>query len=301
MTQLPVAQYPTITPVQVTVSATYPGADSQDARRLGRLADRAADQRRRQHAVHVVDQLVDRPADDDRLLLARHRSRHRAGAGAEPRQPRDAAAAVRRRAAGRERAEEVVVDHDAGRGVREGRPLQRQLHRQLRQRLRARRAEARQRRGPGADHGRAQPGDADLDESGPHGLARRSRPPTSPTRSTSRTSSSAPARSASSRTRGRSSSRFRSITQPQFTDPRQYENIILRASQDGSAIVRVGDVARAEIGLQQYIVDSKLNGVPRDDHRRLPAAGRQRPHRVEGGARDDGADEGALPATGWTT
>ena len=55
---------------------------------------------------------------------------------------------------------------------------------------------------------------------------------------------------------------FPVITQPQYTDPKQYENIILRASQDGSAIVRVGDVARAEIGLQQYIVDSRMNGVP---------------------------------------
>jgi len=55
---------------------------------------------------------------------------------------------------------------------------------------------------------------------------------------------------------------FPVITQGQYTDPRQYLNIILRANQDGSAIVRVGDVARAEIGLKQYIVDSKLNGVP---------------------------------------
>jgi len=55
---------------------------------------------------------------------------------------------------------------------------------------------------------------------------------------------------------------FPVITQPQYTDPRQYEAIILRAAQDGSALVRVGDVARAEIGLQQYIVDSKLNAVP---------------------------------------
>ena len=79
------------------------------------------------------------------------------------------------------------------------------------------------------------------------------------------------------------------ITQPQFTEPRQYENIILRASQDGSAIVRVGDVARAEIGLQQYIVDSQMNGDAGDHHRRLPAARRQRPRRVERGAQDDGA------------
>src|SRR5439155_19488994 len=54
---------------------------------------------------------------------------------------------------------------------------------------------------------------------------------------------------------------FPVVTQPQYTDPTQYEKIILRASQDGSAIVRVGDVARAEIGLQQYIVDSKLNAI----------------------------------------
>ena len=55
---------------------------------------------------------------------------------------------------------------------------------------------------------------------------------------------------------------FPIVTQAQFTDPKQYENIILRASQEGNAIVRIGDVARAEIGLQQYIVDSKMNGVP---------------------------------------
>ena len=52
------------------------------------------------------------------------------------------------------------------------------------------------------------------------------------------------------------------VTQPPFTDPRQYENIILRASQDGSAIVRLGDVAHAEIGLKQYLVESRLNDVP---------------------------------------
>ncbi|MFO1325338.1 MAG: multidrug efflux RND transporter permease subunit [Burkholderiales bacterium] len=55
---------------------------------------------------------------------------------------------------------------------------------------------------------------------------------------------------------------FPVITQPQYTEPGQYLNIILRASQDGNAIVRVGDVARAEIGLQQYIVDSRMNGTP---------------------------------------
>ncbi|MGH8683280.1 MAG: efflux RND transporter permease subunit, partial [Burkholderiales bacterium] len=55
---------------------------------------------------------------------------------------------------------------------------------------------------------------------------------------------------------------FPVVTQRPFTDPKQYERIILRASQDGSAIVRVGDVARAEVGLRQYIVDSRLNNQP---------------------------------------
>jgi len=55
---------------------------------------------------------------------------------------------------------------------------------------------------------------------------------------------------------------FPVVTQGTFADPRQYEKIILRASQDGSAIVRVGDVARAEVGLRQYIVDSRLDNAP---------------------------------------
>ncbi len=55
---------------------------------------------------------------------------------------------------------------------------------------------------------------------------------------------------------------FPVVTQSPFSDPAQYENIILRASQDVNAIVRLKDVARAEIGLRQYIADSKLNGTP---------------------------------------
>ena len=55
---------------------------------------------------------------------------------------------------------------------------------------------------------------------------------------------------------------FPVVTQGPFTDPAQYENIILRANQDGSAIIRLKDVARVEVGLKQYIVDSKLNGTP---------------------------------------
>ncbi len=55
---------------------------------------------------------------------------------------------------------------------------------------------------------------------------------------------------------------FPVVTQRPFTNPSEYENIIVRASQDGSSIVRLKDVARAEVGLRQYIIDSKLNGSP---------------------------------------
>lgn len=55
---------------------------------------------------------------------------------------------------------------------------------------------------------------------------------------------------------------FPVVTQPQFVTPSQYEDIILKSSQDGSAIVRVKDVARAEMGRKLYVDDNKLNGMP---------------------------------------
>lgn len=50
--------------------------------------------------------------------------------------------------------------------------------------------------------------------------------------------------------------------QEPYTKPKEYEDIILRAEQEGSAIVRIGDVARAELGLKQYIDKTLLNGMP---------------------------------------
>jgi multidrug efflux pump len=55
---------------------------------------------------------------------------------------------------------------------------------------------------------------------------------------------------------------FPVVTQRPFTEPSQYEQIILRANPEGGGIVRLKDVARAEVGLRQYIIDGKLNGTP---------------------------------------
>ena len=51
------------------------------------------------------------------------------------------------------------------------------------------------------------------------------------------------------------------LTQSRFTTPEQFANIILRANPDGS-VVRLGDVARVELGAASYGFDLELNGEP---------------------------------------
>jgi len=51
------------------------------------------------------------------------------------------------------------------------------------------------------------------------------------------------------------------LTQSRFSTPEEFASIILRANPDGSA-VRLGDVARVELGAQTYLFDAELNGRP---------------------------------------
>ena len=51
------------------------------------------------------------------------------------------------------------------------------------------------------------------------------------------------------------------LTQNRFTTAEQFASIILRANPDGSA-VRLGDVARVELGAQNYLFNVELNGRP---------------------------------------
>ena len=53
---LPIAQFPDIVPPQVQVTARYPGAGADGGRADGGAADRVAGHRRRQDALHEVDQ-----------------------------------------------------------------------------------------------------------------------------------------------------------------------------------------------------------------------------------------------------
>ena len=53
-----------------------------------------------------------------------------------------------------------------------------------------------------------------------------------------------------------------SVTAPgRLTDPKQFENIVLRATQDAS-LLRVSDIGRAELGSQSYTGFSRLKGKP---------------------------------------
>ncbi len=51
------------------------------------------------------------------------------------------------------------------------------------------------------------------------------------------------------------------ITQSRFSTPEQFAQIILRANPDGST-VRLGDVARVELGAASYDTSARLNGKP---------------------------------------
>ena len=53
---------------------------------------------------------------------------------------------------------------------------------------------------------------------------------------------------------------FPVVTEGRFTEAREFENIILRADPEGTAIVRMKDVGYAEEGLKQYLMRSSLNG-----------------------------------------
>ncbi|WP_444984909.1 efflux RND transporter permease subunit [Halomonas mongoliensis] len=52
---------------------------------------------------------------------------------------------------------------------------------------------------------------------------------------------------------------FSVTTQGQLSDPEEFEAIILRAEEDGSTL-RLGDVARAELGAQNYAFSATYNG-----------------------------------------
>ena len=75
--QLPVAQYPDIVPPEIVVQANYVGADALTIEQAVATPHRGADERRRQHELHVLRQRQQRRDAAARHLRRRHRSEHR--------------------------------------------------------------------------------------------------------------------------------------------------------------------------------------------------------------------------------
>ncbi len=87
---LPLAQFPAISPPTVAVTCAYPGTSARRGH-FGRRADRGASQRRRGHALHVLELHERRLLQHVRHVQARHQSQHGPGARAkssEPAQPK---------------------------------------------------------------------------------------------------------------------------------------------------------------------------------------------------------------------
>ena len=169
--RLPVAQYPEIQPPIINVSGQYPGASAEVIAIDRGRADRGADQRRREHALHVVELERRRPLHDPGDVRYRHQSRYRAGPGAEPRRHRAAAPAAGRAPDRRQRRQELARPDD-GRAHLFARPVARcALRFQLRQPGDQGHADPRRRRRLDHRVRRARLCDADLARSEPAAIA----------------------------------------------------------------------------------------------------------------------------------
>ena len=85
------------------------------------------------------------------------------------------------------------------------------------------------------------------------------------------------------------------LAQGRLSSPEQFENVIVREAPNGG-IVRVRDVARVELGAQDYSIVSRLSGKPAIV---VPVYQLLRIQRGSNGrwrSEADGRDEAALPA-----
>ena len=82
------------------------------------------------------------------------------------------------------------------------------------------------------------------------------------------------------------------LAQGRLASLAEFENVVVRAKPDG-ALVRIKDVARVELGAQNYIRRGRLNGQPAALDRRLPASRLERHRDHEGRDEADGGDQGA--------
>ena len=110
----------------------------------------------------------------------------------------------------------------------------------------------------------------------PHGAARHLGAGRGGRASRARTRPSASARSARQPTPPGVQQTFVVTAQGLLTKPEEFENIIVRAAKEGTAIVRVRDIGRVELAKRDYSIASRMNGKTATTIGDLPAAGRER-------------------------
>ena len=188
-----------------------------------------------------------------------HQSRHRRGRRAELVQSAVGLLAADRAASRRDGFEKLRRVRHGHRAQVEQPEVRHAVPEQLRSAQRRQRSLAHPRRLAGA-HLRAAPvRDAHLAQSRRSWPARVSPRATWSARSKSRTSRSPPAASAPRRARPTSRTPTRSTRSRSSRRPQQFANIILRANPNGG-FTRLGDVARIELGAQDYSTDLRFDG-----------------------------------------
>ena len=261
MKVLPVAQYPTITPVQIQVTTTYPGADSKT------VGDSVAAPIEAQiNGVDNMLYMMSTSSNTGQMTLtvyftlntdpdiAQVQVQNRVNL-AMPQLP-ECSGEIWGLGA-----EKILKPPDDHRGLQQGRALQSGVRHQLYKRLH-----------PGCDQtvngaGQAQifgvPDQAMRIWMNPDRMASLGITTTDIQDAVSRQNALWGAGQIGQQpNRRKPQLTYPVVTQPPFVKPAQYENIILRANQNGSAIVRVRDVAKAEVGRRQYIDNNRLNGAP---------------------------------------
>ena len=110
LVNLPTSQYPNVVPPTVQVTTRYPGASASTLVNTVGAADRAERQRRREHALHAVDERERRHLQSHRHFRDRHERRRGRDPGAEPGLGGALVPARRSAAPGRDDEEAIDVD-----------------------------------------------------------------------------------------------------------------------------------------------------------------------------------------------
>ncbi len=257
-------------------------------------ADRAAGQRRREHALHVVAMHQRRRLRAHRDLRSRHRSEDRPGAGAEPRAVGHAADAVPGAVAGHQHQEEDAQHPHGDEPVLARRPLRHAVHVELRHAPHPRRTDAAARR-ERRDVSRANATTPSAPGSIRRSWRREASPPARSCRpSRNRTTRWWPDNSASRPPRPARTSSPRLCALGRLVEPEQFGQIVVKTGlpAPGRAdvpVVRLRDVARDRTGRSavrpglpaQRQALGRPGGLP-DPDREHARYGRRRPPEDEG-------------------